>query len=103
MTMATKRWADIKQKNMTPERAAENERWVQAELLQMSLRELREEASKTQMELAEAADMSQPQVSQLEKQENPLLTTVRRYVRALGGEVVVVAVMGNKRITIAGM
>lgn len=97
------RWSDIKRKNMSPEHIARLEHEAQAELLQLSLRELREEASKTQTELAEAAEMSQPQISQIEKQGAPLLTTIRRYVRALGGDVEVVAVMGNKRITIAGI
>jgi len=43
----------------------------------------RAEASKTRVEIAEEAEMTQSQISQIEKQENPLLATVRRYVRAV--------------------
>jgi DNA-binding XRE family transcriptional regulator len=101
--MAARRRADIKRKNMSPERVARLEREVKAELLRMSLKELREEASQTQAGLAAAADMSQPQISQIEKQDNHRLSTLRKYVEGLGGELEVVAVLGNKRITLIGV
>ncbi len=101
--MAARRWADIKQKNMSPEHVARLEREARVELLRMSLKELREEAGRTQVTLAELADISQPQISQIEKQDDHLLSTLRKYVEGLGGELEVVAVLGNKRVTLLGV
>lgn len=101
--MTARLWSDVKKKNRSPEHIARLDAEVQVELLQLSLREIREVAGKTQVELAEEAEMSQPQISQIEKQGAPLIASIRRYVRALGGDVEVVAVMGNKRITLAGI
>jgi hypothetical protein len=52
----------------------------------------------TQVELAEAADMTQGQISSLEHRTDHLISTLRRCVRALGGDIEVVAVVGNKRV-----
>jgi len=69
----------------------------------MSLRQLREEAGHTQVEMAELTERTQATVSRMErKQDNPI-DSVRKYVEALGGEVEVVAVIGNKRVTLLGV
>jgi predicted transcriptional regulator len=100
--MATN-WKDIKHKNMTPERIAHLDGKLKEELLQMELRDLRLEAGQTQEELAEAVDMTQPELSRFERREDHLLSSVRRYVEGLGGKLEVVAVLGNKRITLQGV
>jgi transcriptional regulator with XRE-family HTH domain len=69
---------------------------VEAELLEMSLGDLRRELGITQVEMANAADMAQSQISALESREDHLVSTLRRCVRALGGELEVVAVVGDK-------
>lgn len=57
----------------------------------MSLRTLRESLGKTQGEVARDAAMTQPQLSRVEKRRDHLLSTLRKYVRAMGGDVDVVA------------
>ena len=100
--MATRKWSEIKDK-MSPERKARVDVAVRRELLAMELRELRQEAGKTQAEVAEIAEMTQAELSKFERRDDHLLSTLRRYVTALGGQLEVVAVFDNKRIAIKGV
>jgi transcriptional regulator with XRE-family HTH domain len=100
--MATHKWSEIKEK-MAPERRARLDAEVRSEVLAMELRELRKEAGKTQTEVAEVAEMTQAELSKFERRDDHLLSTLRRYVTALGGELEVVAVFDNKRITLKGV
>ena len=70
---------------------------------QVTLRELRQLAGKTQMETAGAAGMAQSEVSRIEGQRGALVTTLRRYVEALGGELELVARFGNRTMKISGI
>lgn len=65
-----------------------------------SLRALREAARLTQGELARATEMSQPQLSRFESRRDHLVSTLRRYMRALGGDIEVVAVMDGRRVAL---
>ena len=70
-----------------------------------TLRSLREAVGKTQAEVAEGADMVQGDVSRLEQQEDAKLSTLRRYVEALGGklDLVVTFAAGHRmRIDLGG-
>ena len=102
--MATKRWADIRKKSSLSdaERAAVD-RKVERELLDMSLREVRELAGKNQVDVAAALEKAQSEISRIENREDWLLSTLRRYVEALGGELEVVAVLGDKRLRLRGV
>jgi hypothetical protein len=100
--MATHKWSTLRDK-MTPERKARVDAAVRHELLSMELRELRQEAGKTQAEVAEVAEMTQAELSKFERREDHLISTLRRYVTALGGELEVVAVFDNKRIALKGV
>ncbi|MGO9838137.1 MAG: helix-turn-helix domain-containing protein [Polyangiaceae bacterium] len=100
--MATHKWSEMKGK-MAPERRARVDTAVRRELLAMELRELRQEAGKTQAEIAEIAEMTQAELSKFERRDDHLLSTLRRYVTALGGQLEVVAVFDNKRIAIKGV
>lgn len=101
--MGVKKWSEIKAGRMTPERQEQLDREVKMELLEMELRELRELAGVSQSELASAASMSQPQLSQIESRDDHLLSTLRRYVEALGGHLEVIAVIGDKRVVLTGV
>ena len=69
----------------------------------MELAERRREAGKTQSEVAAIAEMTQAELSKFERREDHLISTLRRYVTALGGELEVVAVFDNKRISLKGV
>jgi Helix-turn-helix domain len=64
----------------------------------MNLQELREHVRKTQGDVARRAAVSQPQLSRVEGRRDHLVSTLRKYVRALGGDVQVVAEIGSERI-----
>ncbi len=74
---------------------------VETELSGMSLADLRRELGVTQVEMAAAAEMTQGQLSNTERREDHLVSTLRRCVRALGGELEIIAVIGDKRIKLS--
>ena len=100
--MGTHKWSEIKSK-MAPERRARLDVEVRRELLAIELRELREQAGKTQAEVAEIAEMTQAELSKFERRDDHLISTLRRYVTALGGDLEIVAVFDNKRIALKGL
>jgi hypothetical protein len=65
-----------------------------------NLRGLRESVGRTQGEIARRTAMSQPQLSRLESRKDHLISTLRKYVRALGGEIEVVALIGGRRVSL---
>lgn len=56
-----------------------------------TLAELRRARGVTQQQLAKALELTQPQVSRVEHRTDVLLSTLRSYVEALGGELIVTA------------
>ena len=100
--MAVHKWSEIKER-MSPRRRARLDAAVRREVLAMELRELRQEAGKTQAEVAEIAEMTQAELSKFERRDDHLLSTLRRYVTALGGRLEVVAVFEDKRIALKGI
>ena len=58
---------------------------------EVTLREVREAVARTQVEVAAAMGTTQDRVSKLERGEDALVSTLRRHVRALGGELRLVA------------
>lgn len=101
--MAAKRWVDLKRRTFSDEQMGQIERRVERELLEMNLRALREMTGKTQEEIADLLKVSQGQVSSTERREDHLLSTLRRYVRALGGELEVIAKFDDKQIRLLGV
>jgi hypothetical protein len=66
----------------------------------MNLQQLREHVRQTQGDVARRASVSQPQLSRVEGRRDHLVSTVRKYVRALGGDVQVIAEIGPERIVL---
>jgi hypothetical protein len=69
----------------------------------LSPRSVSEASGRTQAELAELAEMTQSALSRIERRGDNPVNALRRYVEALGGELEVVAVLGNKRVTLLGV
>ncbi|SRR5258708_3454677 len=72
----------------------------------ITMRTLREAAGKTQTEVAEASMIDQADISRLESRENLAdcqVSTLQRYVAALGGQLELVAAFGNKKIVLSGV
>lgn len=66
--------------------------------LTVTMRELRTFAGRSQVEVAEAMGVAQAEVSRLEARADTKLSTIERYVKALGGEVEVVARFGDRSL-----
>lgn len=101
--MKVHRWEDIKRAKLPKEKIAAIERRAKHEALRLTLKELRAFAGKTQAEMAQLAEVTQSELSRAERRDDHLLSTLRRYVEALGGELEVVAVLDDKRITLRGV
>jgi DNA-binding XRE family transcriptional regulator len=98
-----KNWSEIKAQKMSPERIARVRKEAAEELRTLTLRQLREEAGKTQVEMADLVAVTQSALSRMERREDNPIDVLRRYVEALGGELEVVAVLGNKRVKLLGV
>lgn len=74
--------------------------------VRLTMRVIREAAGKTQVDVAAESQMDQADVSRLESREDfedCQVSTLRRYVTALGGNLELVVAFGNKRIVVCGM
>lgn len=69
----------------------------------LSLTDLRRQRGKTQAEIATALGISQSDVSKLERRADLRVSTLRRYVRAVGGDLELVACFqgGDMRVQMA--
>jgi CheY-like chemotaxis protein len=66
----------------------------------MSLRGLRESVGATQREMAVKTLMTQSQLSRVETRRDHLISTLKTYVEALGGDVRVIAVMDGLQVSL---
>ena len=66
----------------------------------MLLGEVRKQLGFTQTSIAKAMGVSQSALSQMEAQDDVQLSTLRRLVRALGGELDIVARFGDRSIVL---
>jgi DNA-binding XRE family transcriptional regulator len=63
---------------------------------ELSLRDLRKALQLTQVEVAQALGKHQNEISRIEQREDLLLSTLRRYVRSLGGELELVCTFKDR-------
>ena len=72
----------------------------------LTIRAVREAVGKTQVDVAAESTMDQSDVSRLEGREDfeeCLVSTLRRYIAALGGQLELVASFGDKKIILSGV
>ncbi len=96
-----KKFANLRREiEANPERRARLDRERQFVRTIVGLTAIREARGATQQQIAEAWKVSQPNVSQIERTPDIYLSTLRRYVAALGGEIEINAVFPNEVITL---
>ena len=74
--------------------------------VRMTMRSLRDASGKTQIDVSKTAHMDQADISRLERKQDfddCEVATLRRYLESIGGKLELVAVFGNKKITIVGV
>ena len=83
-----------------PKRRARIEAETQAILTGLRLADLRTEQGLTQVQVAERLGTTQEDVSRIERAEDTQLSTIRRYIEALGGSLELHAVFADRDIPI---
>jgi len=101
--MTTRTWKSVKTARLGQEALKRVAARVEAESNVLTLRELRQELDKTQSELAAAADMTQSELSRLESRGDHRISTLRRYIEAMGGEIEITAVFGTRRVKLTNV
>lgn len=94
-----KKFSDLRAK-MSPEAQARSAARAEATLVEMQLQELRKSRDVTQVDLAKLMKVEQAAVSKLERREDMYVSTLRDYVRALGGELKLVASFPDAEIQV---
>lgn len=95
---STKSWRTVRgQRSLNESRVAAYKRLMDAEL---RLSELRSRRGLSQSAIAEALSVSQPNVSRIEQEDDVYLSTLARYIVALGGHLEVQAVFPDETITV---
>jgi transcriptional regulator with XRE-family HTH domain len=89
----TKKWSEIRATRSRPGvlKKVDGNRTKRAALL----REVRRARQMTQETLAETLGMSQSEVSKVERRADVYVSTLRRYIEAMGGELQIVARFPN--------
>jgi transcriptional regulator with XRE-family HTH domain len=98
--MKTKPFNELR-KRMTPEQRAESEMQANLALLQLTLSELRESLARTQSDVALDMGVVQSALSKIEHQNDIQISTLSRYIKALGGTLTIVARFPDKEVVIS--
>lgn len=95
-----KNWKEIR-KDLGAERESRIKARVREEIDRLSLNQLREARNLTQTSLAELLGIPQGGVSRLERRADMYVSTLRNYIRAMGGELRITAVFPNGAVEIS--
>lgn len=85
---------------MSPEAQAQAEARTNEMLVELALQDLRKSLDLTQEQVAEAMQMNQAAVSKMEHQSDIYVSTLRKFVLALGGHVKIVASFPDREVVI---
>jgi len=85
---------------MSPASQARAAAHTEAMLVEMRLQELRRARNATQTRVAQAMSVEQAAISKLEHRDDMYVSTLREYVRALGGELKLVASFPDAEIRV---
>ena len=96
--MRTRSWKSVKAGQLVPQAAERALLRAEAELRELTLKELRQDLALTQAEVAGVAEMTQSELSRLESRADHRVSSLRRYVEALGGEIEITAIIGKRRV-----
>jgi predicted transcriptional regulator len=95
-----KKFSELRAK-MSPAARAESDRLFQKDLSEMPLNELRNARGLTQEMLANALRIQQPAIAKMEKRTDMYISTLRSHIRAMGGELEIIAKFPDGVVKIA--
>ena len=93
------KWKDIR-KPLTPEAEKRIQESVKEAVAVMTLHQLREARSLTQVNLAKVLQINQGAVSKMEKRADMYVSTLRNFIQAMGGQLQVKAIFPEGEIQI---
>ncbi|SEU07254.1 Helix-turn-helix domain-containing protein [Pseudomonas sp. NFR09] len=88
------------QAGMAPQDRAEAKLLFQQHLREMPLHELRKARQLSQQSLAKALNINQAAVSKMERRTDMYISTLRDYIRAMGGELEIIATFPDGQVKI---
>ena len=94
-----KKYAELRKKMSKRARDASDQK-LKGLLQEMPLHQLRAAQGLTQIQLAETLSVKQASISKIEHQTDMYVSTLRRFIEALGGSLVIVAQMPEGKIVI---
>lgn len=94
-----KKFSELRDK-MSPKSRAAADRKFKKLLAEMPLHELRNAQGLTQTQLAETLNVSQANVSKIERETDMYISTLRRFIKAIGGNLVIIAEMPHGNVPI---
>jgi hypothetical protein len=98
--MKLHKWRDLKARTLSPEAGRRVDEAVMRDAIEMTLQGLREFAGKRQTDVAEIMKKTQGELSKVEHRRDLLLSTLREYVEALGGQLEIRAVFDDRSIIV---
>jgi DNA-binding XRE family transcriptional regulator len=93
------RWKDVR-KPLTPEAEERIQQSVREAAGVMTLHQLREARSLTQVNLAKVLQINQGAVSKMEKRADMYVSTLRNFIQAMGGQLQVKAIFPEGEVQI---
>ena len=93
------KWKDIR-KPLTPEAEERIQQGVKEAVAVMTLHQLREARSLTQVNLARVLQINQGAVSKMEKRADMYVSTLRNFIQAMGGQLQVKAIFPEGEVQI---
>ena len=94
-----KKFKQLKEK-MSPEAQKRARIKTEVMLQEMMLAEVRQAIELSQEDMANAMNLQQPAISKIEKNTDMYISTLRRYIEALGGELDITARFNGKKVRI---
>ena len=95
----TRKWKEIRG-TFSQEQEAEIEQRIQEAAGVMTLHQLREARSLTQVSLAKVLNVNQGAVSRMEKRTDMYVSTLRNFIQAMGGQLQVKAIFPEGEVQI---
>ena len=96
--MSTRSWKSVRDARLPRAAVARARQRARAQIEEMTLQELRRGLEVTQVDAAQAAEMTQSELSRIESRGDHRISTLKRYVEALGGRLEVSAIFGGRRV-----
>jgi DNA-binding XRE family transcriptional regulator len=98
--MKTTKWSEARRRVVKPGDEPHIQRVREAMRAELRLAELRKHRGASQAKIAQRLEVSQSNVSQLERGDDVKLSTLASYVKALGGHLEISAVFDDETIPI---